>query len=102
MVDPNAVVNRDWRMSLAELADGRVLSGVIVEDRARTLTLLSPTDRVIVAKDEIERLTPTDRSLMPEGLLDQLPAADIRDLVGYLRHPLQVPLPDATAPGDDR
>jgi putative membrane-bound dehydrogenase-like protein len=102
MVDPNAVVNRDWRMSIAELADGRVLSGVVVEDRDRTLTLLSPTDRVIVAKDEIEQLTPTDRSLMPEGLLDQLPAADIRDLVGYLRHPIQVPLPDATAAGDER
>jgi putative membrane-bound dehydrogenase-like protein len=97
MVDPNAVVNRDWRMSLVELADGRVLSGVVVEDRERTLTLQSPTERLVVPKNEIESVTATDRSPMPEGLLEQLPAADIRDLVGYLRHPLQVPLPTGAA-----
>jgi hypothetical protein len=32
-------------------------------------------------------------SAMPEGLLDSMPAADVRDLVAYLMHPRQVPLP---------
>ena len=95
MIDPNAVVKGDWRMSLVELVDGRVLSGVVVEDRERTLTLQSPTERVVISRADIEKLTPTDRSPMPEGILDQLSPADIRDLVGYLRHPTQVPLPAA-------
>jgi hypothetical protein len=32
---------------------------------------------------------------MPDGLLDQLSDPQIRDLVAYLRHPTQVPLPDS-------
>jgi hypothetical protein len=31
---------------------------------------------------------------MPEGLLDNLDAIQIRDLTAYLTHPSQVPLPD--------
>jgi hypothetical protein len=31
---------------------------------------------------------------MPDGLLDQLSEAQVRDLVAYLRHPTQVPLPE--------
>jgi hypothetical protein len=31
---------------------------------------------------------------MPEGLLDPLAAAEIRDLVAYLMQPAQVPLPE--------
>jgi hypothetical protein len=30
---------------------------------------------------------------MPEGLLDPLTPDEVRDLVAYLRHPTQVPLP---------
>jgi hypothetical protein len=30
---------------------------------------------------------------MPEGMLDQLPPDAIRDLIGYLMQPAQVPLP---------
>jgi hypothetical protein len=30
---------------------------------------------------------------MPEGLLDQLSPDSIRDLIGYLMQPAQVPLP---------
>jgi hypothetical protein len=30
---------------------------------------------------------------MPEGLVDPLSDEEIRDLVAYVRHPVQVPLP---------
>ena len=32
-------------------------------------------------------------SLMPEGLLDPLNPAEVRDLIAYLMHRSQVPLP---------
>jgi hypothetical protein len=31
--------------------------------------------------------------MMPEGLLLALPPDQVRDLIGYLVHPAQVPLP---------
>jgi len=85
-------VNRDWRLSIVTLRDGRVLTGVVVERTPRTVTVQGPTERQTVAADEIDEITPTDRSPMPDGLLDQLTESQIRDLVAYLRHPVQVPL----------
>jgi putative membrane-bound dehydrogenase-like protein len=93
IVDPGAVVNRDWRLSVVTLADGRVLSGVVTEARERTVTLATPTERLVLDRDDIESITPTDASPMPDGLLDPLLPAEIRDLIAYLRHPVQVPLP---------
>lgn len=94
MVDPSAVVNRDWRLVIVTLGDGRVLSGVTVDHTDRALTLLTPQERLTIPTDEIEHINQTDRSPMPDGLLDQLTEQQIRDLVAYLRHPTQVPLPE--------
>ena len=93
LVDPSAVVNRDWRLSRVELHDGRVLGGVVVEDRDRAITLQTPTERLRLSRDEIAAIDPTDQSPMPEGLVERLSEAELRDLVAYLRHPAQVPLP---------
>ena len=93
ILNPSGTVNRDWRLSVVELDDGRVLSGVVADERERTLALITPTDRVVLDREEIASITPTDRSPMPDGLLDPLTPAEVRDLVAYLRHPTQVPLP---------
>lgn len=92
LVDPGAVVNRDWRLSTVVLEDGRVLGGIVTEDRAETLVLQMPTERLVLPRTDVQSVTLTDRSPMPEGLLDRLGPVDIRDLVAYLRHPTQVPL----------
>jgi hypothetical protein len=34
-------------------------------------------------------------SMMPEGLLLAFPPEQVRDLIAYLMHPVQVPLPGA-------
>jgi hypothetical protein len=33
-------------------------------------------------------------SMMPEGLLLAFPPDQVRDLIAYLMHPVQVPLPE--------
>ena len=93
ILNPSGMVNRDWRLSVVEMNDGRVLSGVVSDERERTVTLITPTAKQPLDRAEIAAITPTDRSPMPDGLLDPLTAAEIRDLVAYLRHPVQVPLP---------
>ena len=93
MVDPSGMVSRDYRMSIVTLADGRVLTGLVTARDDRTLTLVTPTERHVVAVEEVAGVKVAEQSSMPEGLLDQLPADDVRDLVGYLMQPAQVPLP---------
>ncbi len=92
IVDPSAVVSRDWQLSIVTLTDGRLLTGVVVERTPRTVTLQGVTERQTLGTDEIEEITPTERSPMPDGLLDQLTESQICDLVAYLRNPMQVPL----------
>lgn len=93
IVDPSAVVSADYRMTIATLKDERVLNGVLREQTDRTVTLLSQTGATTLERTEIESLQDSALSVMPEGLLEGLPAEDRRDLIGYLMHPQQVPLP---------
>jgi putative membrane-bound dehydrogenase-like protein len=93
VVDPSAVVNRDFRMTVLALKDGRILNGVVLEETDRTLTLQSPTEKVTVEKDQIEERKLTELSPMPEGQLEMLSPEQVRNLFAYLHHPSQVPLP---------
>ncbi len=96
IADPSGVVSADYRMSVLTLKDGRVLSGVIAEKNDRTLTLRTLAETMTVDLSEIAKKETSSLSMMPEGLLLALQPAQVRDLIAYLMHPVQVPLPKAT------
>ncbi|HMO66084.1 MAG TPA: c-type cytochrome, partial [Verrucomicrobiota bacterium] len=93
LVTPNAVVAAEYRMVIASLKDGRVLNGFIRAQNDRTLTLQTPTEALVLPRTEIESLETSALSMMPEGLLEALADDEARDLIAYLMHPAQVPLP---------
>jgi putative membrane-bound dehydrogenase-like protein len=93
VLDPSAVVARDYQMTLVQTADGRVLSGIIKREDDFSLEVQSATELVVVPKNEVESRQTTVNSMMPEGLLLSLSATEVRDLVAYLASPRQVPLP---------
>ena len=82
-------------MSIVELKDGRVLNGLIAAKTERTLTLKTMTEMLTVERGEVAALRESTLSLMPEGLLEALPPEQARDLIAYLMHMSQVPLPSA-------
>lgn len=94
MLDPSAVINRDYKMTLVLTTDGRLISGIVSEQPGGTLAVQTPTQRIFLTKDDIERLQPSDVSMMPEGALDKLTSDEVRDLVAYLRSESQVRLPE--------
>ncbi|MFN6106931.1 MAG: PVC-type heme-binding CxxCH protein, partial [Planctomycetaceae bacterium] len=63
VVDPNAAVAADFRMSVLALKDGRVLNGVVVGKTDKVLTVQTQTESVFVAKDDIDEIRQTDASL---------------------------------------
>jgi putative heme-binding domain-containing protein len=93
IVDPSAVVPVDFRLNIVTLADGRVLNGFITAKTERTITLKTVTEKTTVERSEIKSLEESPLSLMPEGLLQSLSETQVRDLIGYLMYPAQVPLP---------
>jgi putative membrane-bound dehydrogenase-like protein len=93
LIDPNVLVGKNYQMTLVTLADGRVVSGVIDAENEATVTLKTTSGRMTIARDDIEDLTTSPVSMMPEGQLEKLSFDELRDLVAYLRSPRQVPLP---------
>jgi putative membrane-bound dehydrogenase-like protein len=95
LIDPNALVGKNYQMTLVTLDDGRVLSGVIETESDATVTLKTTSGGMTLARSEIADLRTSPVSMMPEGQLEKLRFEEIRDLVAYLRSPRQVPLPSA-------
>jgi putative heme-binding domain-containing protein len=93
IIDPNASVAVDFRMTIVMLTSGRVVTGLIVEQTEKTLTLQTQNERVVVDRSEIEEMKGTSSSLMPEGLLTNLSDDQFRDLAAYLMSSEQAPLP---------
>jgi putative membrane-bound dehydrogenase-like protein len=93
IVDPAATVSADFRMVVVAMRDGRVLNGLVRAQTPRTVTLQTQTEPVVLDRTEIEALRPSTSSLMPDSLLESLTPTEIRDLISYLGHPTQVPLP---------
>jgi putative heme-binding domain-containing protein len=74
-----------------ELADGRVVQGVLVDDGDETLEIDQPAaGRIRVAKTEIEsvRHAPSD---MPTGLTEELTESEFADLIAYLQSCRETP-----------
>jgi len=93
VVDPSATVTNDYRMSVVSLSDGRLLNGVVGDRTGPTLTVQTPTERLVVNRSDVDAVKDSVLSLMPEGLLDPLNETDLRDLVAYLMSRQQSPLP---------
>lgn len=92
ILDPNAVIPNDYRASTIDMKDDRVITGIIKQQDDRTVTVVNATESLVLPKDEIKMITPSEVSMMPEGLLEPLADQEVRDLVYYLTRPGQVPL----------
>jgi len=102
IIDPSAVLGKDYRMWLIATESGQVISGLIEKETDSALTVRTINDTVVVPKSEIEEQRISDISIMPERQLDQMQPDEIRDLVAYLASPSQVVLRGPDAPIDPK
>jgi putative membrane-bound dehydrogenase-like protein len=93
ILDPNAVVPADYRVSVFQLKDGRTISGVIPEQTERTQTIQTPAERLVIERTQIVKQDQLTQSLMPEGLLTALGEENVINLIAYLMGEGQVELP---------
>ena len=67
-----------------ETKDGRVVSGLAIETNAAGVVLKDAQGKSTrLAKDEIERMVPQTRSLMPDLLCD-MTGQQVADLLAFL------------------
>ncbi len=91
VVDPSATLLPQFRLTTMNLVDGRVVNGVVLTKTEQTWEVQTPTEKLTLRVADIEEHALTTQSLMPEGLLDLLTPEEVRDLVGYVMSPRQVP-----------
>lgn len=93
LIDPSSEVAQDYRMSIVATHDGRVITGIVVEKSPNRYVLQTATEKITLAKEDVEVIKDSPVSIMPEGQLDALTREQVRDLIGYLGSKTQVPLP---------
>lgn len=95
IIDPSAVVSKNYRMTVIATTDGQILNGLVTAKMAKTIQLQTQNEQKTILIDDIESIKQSALSPMPEGLLDRLTDQEIANLVRYLQQPAQVPLPAA-------
>jgi putative membrane-bound dehydrogenase-like protein len=98
IIDPNAEIPNAYRTTMIELKDGRVLAGIANQQDPKVVSIVTPNETLSFPRTEIKSLVQSEISMMPEGLLTPWSDHDVRDLVSYLRSPVQVALPPSPAP----
>jgi putative heme-binding domain-containing protein len=93
VLDPNAVVPRDYQVTFVTTTSGRIVAGIVTAETDKVLTLQTQNEVVRLPKSDVEERRRSSLSMMPEGLLAQLKDAEVRDLLAYLAGAGQVPLP---------
>ncbi len=86
ILDPNREVAPQYVNYNVALTDGRVLSGVIAEEGAGSITLKRAEGASdVLPRARIEAIKSTGLSLMPEGLEANLKPEDLADVIAYVR-----------------
>jgi putative heme-binding domain-containing protein len=95
VLDPSALIGKDYLAHVIATTDGRVLTGIIRAEDKDTITLMTANETITLPKSEVEERKASEQSMMPEDLWKALSEQEIRALVSYLASPAQVALPAA-------
>ncbi|MCI0335345.1 MAG: HEAT repeat domain-containing protein [Planctomycetes bacterium] len=90
ILDPNRVVGQPYYTRIVELKSGRIETGLLHAEDEQTLTLKVENDVLkVIPRKEIEgKVLVQEKSVMPEGLANNMTVQDFRDLVRYvMAHP---------------
>lgn len=86
VVQPSAEIREGFEQVMLLTYDGRLLTGFLTDQDTQVVTLRGKAGEDIrVEREEIESIEPIGRSLMPDGLLDELTEEQLRDFFAYLR-----------------
>ncbi len=84
IVDPNAVIGADFQLTLIETRDGTSWAGLMASETPSAVSLKTLTETVVIPKADIRKRETSDRSLMPEGILEALGDRERIELLKFL------------------
>ena len=85
VIDPSAIVSKDFQLVSIKTKDDRFISGTISEENDDTVTIATLNDKIILQRSNVASLVKSQQSMMPEGLFNILDKNELRDLIKYLQ-----------------
>ena len=84
ILDPNAVVGKDFQARQILTIDGLIVTGVIIQETESAVTIRTANATQTIARDDIEEIAISKNSFMPQGLLSTLNDQQQLELLKYL------------------
>ncbi|MCA9130014.1 MAG: HEAT repeat domain-containing protein [Planctomycetales bacterium] len=82
---PSHVISDQYRSQTVLTSEGKIFTGIISKTPSGALLVRdSQLQEHLVAEQDVDEMKPSKTSMMPSGLLDNLTAAEIRDLMTFL------------------
>ncbi len=72
ILDPSAVIPNDYKATLINLKNGRVITGIVRGETPNALTVITANETLTVPINEIDSRQISDKSMMPDDLLKPL------------------------------
>jgi putative membrane-bound dehydrogenase-like protein len=86
ILDPNRAVEARYVNYMAATKDGRTFTGLLAAETGNSITLVGPDGKQqVLLRSELEELSSSGKSVMPEGLEKDLKPQDIADLIAFVR-----------------
>jgi putative membrane-bound dehydrogenase-like protein len=86
VVFPSASFVRNYESVAVETSDGRIVVGLLSRETPEAVYIRTPQkEEVRVARSEVESITPSKLSIMPQGMDKVMTPTELRDLIAYLQ-----------------
>jgi putative heme-binding domain-containing protein len=86
LVAPSSVIRKEYVSLVVETSDGRVLTGLPINQNAAGVTLAdNKGDTIEIATGDIEAIRESNVSLMPQGLYRTMTPQQLRDLFAWIQ-----------------
>ena len=85
MLDPNSSVEGNYRQYTVTTKAGRVINGLLAAETKTALEIVdTEAKRHVVLRDDLDEMTASNRTIMPEGFEKQLSKDDMINLLEFL------------------
>ncbi len=85
IVDPSALIAKEYQATVVTTTDGRVITGIVSAENDKSVTIRTATETIVLPKNEIDERKFSPTSMMPEDQLKQFSTHEVLSLFAYLR-----------------
>ena len=93
LLDPSAEVDAAYKLTTIITTAGRLYSGFVIYQDDRVVRLRTQNADVQLQMKEVDEIIPTNKSMMPEGMLETISKKDFFALIKYLQTEKQTDKP---------